>query len=119
MPLDGLVPSLAASGAIAKTPLTLIAGDLALDIFIVRGDDAFEIDENLAPVPGGASAPGNWKLYIQPPDHLNEEVTAAVDGSEHLAVGKPAAGQQQSASNESQPALAIDADALRRIGSAQ
>lgn len=116
-PLDGLASTIAASGATADAPFTMIAGDLHLEIYIVRGDDAFTIEENLAPVPGGASAPVTWVLYIQPPAHLVDAVATAVDDAEHLKVGKPSMTEEKSQTAAgTAPALTINESALRRLG---
>jgi hypothetical protein len=117
IPLDGPASSLVASGAAAVAPFTLIAGDLYLDVYVVRGDAAFTVEENLAPVPGGASAPNTWALYIQPPTHLVGMVTAAVDGAEHLRVGKPTPDAASQAAVSTAPELTINESALRRLGS--
>jgi len=116
-PLDGLASTIAASGAAADAPFTAIAGDLRLAIYIVRGDDAFTIEENLAPVPGGASAPGTWLLYIQPPAHLVDAVKAVVDSAEHLKVGKSPTTEPRLPTVAGKAAvLTINESALRRLG---
>lgn len=116
-PLDGLAASIAAAGATADTPLTLIAGDLHLDLYIVRGDDAFTVEENLSPVPGGASSPRDWTLYVQPPPHLLDAVTAATDDTPHLTVGRPPTAEAKSLhAAVTRPAITIDEAALRRQG---
>jgi hypothetical protein len=117
--LDGLAPAIAASGASADNPFTLIADDLHLDLYIVRGDDAFTIEENLAPVPDGASAPSTWTLYLRPPSHLVDAVTAVVDGSEHLKVNKPSATKATSQTVARSTGIpTINESALRRLGAA-
>ncbi|MCV7051737.1 hypothetical protein H7H82_14230 [Mycobacterium heidelbergense] len=120
LPLDGLAPTIAASGAAAETPFILVAGDLRLEIYIIGGDEAFTIEENLAPVPGGASAPNTWALYIQPPGHLLGVVTGAVKDADHLKVGPPTGpgAKQQAAATTGVP-LRINESALRRLGGAQ
>jgi hypothetical protein len=117
VPLDGLASAIAASGAAADAPFTVIAGDLHLDIYIVRGDDAFSVEENLVPVPGGSSAPSTWLLYIQPPAHLRDTLTAVVDGAQHLKVGKPLTTEAKSQiAAGTAPVLTINESALRRLG---
>jgi hypothetical protein len=117
VPLDGLASAIAASGAAADAPFTAIAGVLLLVIYIVRGDDAFTIEENLAPVPGGASAPSTWLLYIQPPAHLRDTAIAVVDDAEHLKVGKLSTTDAKSETVAgTAAALRINESALRRLG---
>lgn len=119
-PLDGLATSIAAAGAAAGTPLTLIAGDLHLDLYIVRGDDAFTVEENLSPVPGGASSPRDWSLYVEPPPHLLDAVTAATGDSPHLTVGRPPTAETKSLNAAAnRPPITIDEAALRRQGEAR
>lgn len=116
-PLDGLASTVAASGAAADAPFTVIAGDLHLEIYIVRGDDAFTIEENLAPVPGGASAPSTWLLYIQPPSHLVDAIKAVADSAEHVTVDKPPTTEAKSQTVAgTSAALRINEPALRRLG---
>lgn len=116
LPLDGLAPSLVASGALAETPIELIAGKLHIEIYVIRGDRAFEVDENLSPVPGGASAPNTWKLYVSPPAHLVDLITSATEDNEHLQVGSPPAGQTSAQASSTSPKLRINESALRRLG---
>jgi hypothetical protein len=119
-PLDGLASAIAASGAAAAAPFAVIAGDLHLDIYIVRGDDAFAIEEDLGPVPGGASAPSTWVLYIQPPTHLVDATTTVVDGTEHLEVGKPSTTEAKSRTAAGTATdSTINESALRRLGAAR
>ncbi len=114
-PLDGLAPSLIASGHLATEPLVLLAGDLRLNLYAIRGDAAFDVEENLAPVPGGGSSPATWKLYVPSPVHLRDTTAAVCAGHDHLASGKaPAATESADSANRSRT-YAFDPAALRQI----
>lgn len=114
-PLDGLAPSLIASGYLATEPLVVIAGDLRLNLYAIRGDAAFEVDENLAPVPGGASCPATWKMYVPSPVHLRDTAADTCAGHDHLTSGKPPAVTESAASANGSRTYAIDPAALRQI----
>lgn len=115
-PVAGVAASIAASATSAEPPFTLIAGSLDLDFHIVRGDDAFAVEENLEPVPGGASAPDDWVLYVRPPNHLTDAVQDAIVGLDHLRVGEPQRSQPIEASAA---AVTIDESALLRLSGAE
>lgn len=87
-PLDGLAPALIASGYLATEPLVMVAGDLRLNLYAVRGDDAFDVDEDLDPVPGGASSPDNWRIYVPSSAHLRDSVAQACADHDHLVCNK-------------------------------
>lgn len=113
-PLDGIVSSLIASGYLANEPLVLVAGDLRLNVFVVRGDGAFMVEESLSPVPGAASAPEAWRLYVPSPVHLRETVDAACSNDAHLISGKPP-GATKSDSATASRSYSIDPAALQRM----
>ena len=113
-PLDGLAPSLIAGGYLATEPLVVVAGDLQLNLYAVRGDAAFDVEENLNPVPGAASSPADWRMYVPSPLQLRETVAEACAGQEHLTSGKPPAAAQAAAASASR-SYAIDPTALRQI----
>jgi hypothetical protein len=113
-PMDGIASSLIASGYLANDPLVLVAGDLKLNMFAVRGDAAFAVEENLAPVPGAASAPETWRLHVPSPAHLRETVDAACSNDAHLVSGKPPVAAE-SASATSSRSYSIDPAALQQI----
>lgn len=113
-PLDGIASALIASGHLMNEPLVLVAGDLRLNVFAVRGDDAFAVEENLSPVPGAASAPDTWRLYVPSPVHLRETVDAACSNGEHLSSGEPRVGTE-SASASASRSYSIDPVALQQI----
>jgi hypothetical protein len=114
-PLDGLAPSLIAGGYLSTEPLVVVAGDLRLNLYAVRGDAAFGVEEDLSPVPGAASSPANWRMYVPSPVQLRETVAEACAGQEHLTSGKPPAATEAAASTSAGRSYAIDPAALRQI----
>ncbi|MFC0713671.1 hypothetical protein [Cellulomonas biazotea] len=116
-PLDGVVCALIAAGHLDARPATLVDGGLHVDLRFVSGDPSFGVEENLAPVPGGATATVDWRLYINPPTHMAAAVDAACAASVHLVRGEaPAVIDSESAARAVQ--WEIDADSLRRINGA-
>lgn len=113
-PLDGIASALIASGYLANEPLVLVASDLKLKVFAVRGDNAFAVEENLSPVPGAASAPETWRVYVPSPAHLRETVDAACSNDTHLISGKPPAATP-SASVTASRSYSIDPAALQQM----
>lgn len=113
-PLNGIASALIACGHLANEPLVLVAGDLQLKVFAVRGDDAFGVEENLSPVPGAASAPETWRMYVPSPVHLRETIDAACSNNAHLVSGKPPVATE-SASATASRSYSIDPIALQRM----
>lgn len=72
-------------------PIVLEADPVRVSIYTVSGANALNLDENLSPVPGGASAT-DWKVYVPASAPLDAEVTAAVAGSSHLSTDEPPGG---------------------------
>jgi hypothetical protein len=114
-PLDGLASSLIASGYLATEPLVVVAGDLRLNLYAVRGDAAFAVEEDLSPVPGAASSPADWRMYVPSPAHLRDNVAEACAGQYHLTSGKPPAATGTAAAASATRTYAIDPAALRQI----
>lgn len=112
VPLRGLGPALVAAGHLERQPLVLVAGSLHLSIDVVTGAAALAHEENLAPVPGGGSAPADWTLHV-PTDHpLGSAVESATALSPRLSADsapKPEAAKAVAASGP------VDSDALRRL----
>lgn len=114
--LNGIAAALIANGHLASEPVVLVAGDLRLNVYAVRGDDAFSVEENLSPVPGGASAPDAWRLYVPSPFHLRETVDAACAAETHLVSGKPpAVTESASAGAAASRTYSIDPAALQQM----
>lgn len=99
---------LIAGGHLEKTALTLVAGDLHLEVTTVSGDSALSLDENLNPVPGGASAE-SWTIYLPQCGPLEAAIRDAAKAHEHLSADDPPAPAAQPAAS-----AALDESALRR-----
>jgi hypothetical protein len=82
---------LIAGGHLDRHSLVVAAAPVDLSITTVSGTEALTEDENLAPVPGGASATG-WMIYLPAPDPLAGLVRSTVAGSAHLSTGQPPVG---------------------------
>lgn len=105
----GVGRMLVAGGHLERDPITLVAGELQLEIIAVSGDEALSIDENLNPVPGGASADA-WTIHLPPCPPLTSVVEDAAEGHEHLS-SKPAVSAVAKASRGAQT---LDEGALQR-----
>lgn len=101
--------ALIAGGHLDAHPLVLVAGALHLSMTTVSGDGALTLEENLAAVPGAASA-SDWTLYLPAPDPLGPMVTKVAGSHRNLSVGEPPA---EAASVEAASSL-VDLDALAR-----
>lgn len=105
----GVGRQLIAGGHLENEPITLVAEDLYLDITTVSGDEALTIEENLNPVPGGASA-HEWTVHLPPCEPLAAQVEAAANTHECLSAHPPS----PSASEASATEATVNDDALRR-----
>ena len=79
----------------------------------LEGTEALTTDENLAPVPGGASATG-WMLYLPAPDPLADVVRSIVAGSAHLNIGQPPTGATAKTAAMTEAPGLVDLAALAR-----
>lgn len=104
---------LIAGGHLDRYPLVVAAAPVDLAITTVSGTEALTAEENLAPVPGGASATC-WMVYLPAPDPLADVIRSIIAGSAHLSAGQPAAGAAaKTAVTTGAPGL-IDLAALAR-----
>ena len=115
--LDGLGPALIAGGHLESKGLVLCDVGLHVTILVVAGDAALAVDENLNPVPGGASATDGWMLHIPLPGALDASVVAAVERSSHLTVEKPPESAPAAKEEKLEAGSAIDLEALRKEAS--
>ena len=113
--LDGLGPAMIAGGHLESKGLVLCDVGLHVTITVLTADAALRLNENLNPVPGGASATEGWMLYLPLPGALDANVKAAAKRSVHLSV-EPAPNSAPAA-KKGEAASAIDLDALRRESS--
>ena len=108
--LDGLGPALIAGGHLESKGLVFCDVGLHVTVTVVTADAALGVEENLYPVPGGASATDGWMLYIPLPGALDASVKAAAKQSSHLSVEPPPKSALVAKKREGS---AIDLDALR------
>jgi hypothetical protein len=83
--LDGLGPALVAGGHLESDGLVLVDTALHVTIVVLTADRALDVEENLNPVPGGATATEGWKVFVPSPKPLASAVAAAVAKSNHLS----------------------------------
>jgi hypothetical protein len=102
--------ALVAGGHLDANALVLIADALHLSITTVSGDRALTLDENLAAVPGAASAT-ECTLYLPTPDPLGPMITATANRHPRLSAAGPPAESSEHPQSE---AAALDLDALAR-----
>lgn len=113
--LDALTPAavaLVAPGHFEREPLTLRAEPLRLTIGTVSGERAFRAfeEENLNPVPGGASAT-HWVMHIPRPVALVPLIDSVVANLDHVSTNPPP--DESAAKSESNHKLAIDLKRLK------
>lgn len=114
-PLKGLGPALIAGGHLESKGLVLVDTGLHLTIRVLTSDAAFEVEENLNPVPGGASATDGWIVYFPSVGPLDDAIKAAVKNSSHFSTDDPPASAPAQKSERVGQSL-IDIDALRGLG---
>ena len=86
--LAAVGPRLVAARHLEKSPVVLNAEPVHLSIYTVSGAEAMNLEENLAPVPGGASAT-SWKVYVPASEPLGADISAAVAGSASITTEPP------------------------------
>lgn len=86
----GVGRMLVSGGHVEADPLVLIAGDLWLEITTVSGDAALTLEENLNPVPGGASAEG-WTLHLPAGGPLAKFVKDLAKSEPNISSDEPSA----------------------------
>ena len=89
--LDGLGPALIAGGHLESKGIVLVDEGLHLTIRVLTADAALDVDENLNPVPGGASTTDGWTIYFPPAGPLDKALSSAVKSSPHLSTAEPPA----------------------------
>ena len=87
--LDGIVPALIAGGHFEQKGFVLHDTSFHITFLVVTADPALYVEENLNPIPGGASATEDWVLYIPLCGTFDELVEAKVQSSSHLTVQQP------------------------------
>jgi hypothetical protein len=114
-PLAGLGPALVAGGHLESKGLVLVDIGLHLTIVVLTGDAALDVEDNLNPVPGGASATTGWTLHIPAVGALDKVLSAAVKDSPHLSTKEaPASAPKRAPTSIAESP--VDLDALRSLG---
>jgi hypothetical protein len=101
---------LVAGGHLDKHPITLVAGAVNCTIGTVSGTAALSLEENLSPIPGGASAI-EFTLHLPTPDPLEDLVRTTAQRSRHLSAEPPAPADPRQVSDQRQ---LVDFEALAR-----
>lgn len=110
--LDTARPALLALVSGAHTDrhaLVLVAAVLHLSVTTLSGDSALTLDENLAIVPGAATAE-TWTLFLPAPDPLGDLVRATAAQHSRLSAEEP----PSDAAAETKTASLVDLEALGR-----
>ncbi|GIH11226.1 hypothetical protein Rhe02_92930 [Rhizocola hellebori] len=113
-PLQGIGPALIAAGHLETAPLVLVGGPLHVSITVVTGAAVTTAEENLSPVPGGASATADWVLYLPNPASFSAALSAAVAKSRHLSLATPPTESNRS-SEAGVKASMVDLTALQGL----
>jgi hypothetical protein len=111
----GLGPALVAGGHLESKGLVLVDEGMHVTIVVMTADAALGVEENLSPIPGGASATEEWTLYVPASGPLDATIAAAVKDSKHLSAESPPESAPSKKKAESSGASTIDVDALRRL----
>ena len=114
-PLSGLGPALIAGGHLESKGLVLVDVDLHLTVSVMTADAALEVEENLNPVPGGASATEGWILYLPQVGPLDTSIAAAVKKSSHLSADPPPTSAPSAKTEGRSRESLIDVEALRKM----
>jgi hypothetical protein len=99
---------LVAGGHLDHHPVVVVADPVHLSITTVSGAGATTVDENLEPVPGGASAAA-WTVYLPTPDPLGDAVRAVTAANVHLRAEEPPAPVEAKRSTGTAGVLNVDA----------
>jgi hypothetical protein len=103
----GVGRMLIAGGHLEADPIVVVAGDLWLEIATVSGDAALTLEENLNPVPGGASAE-DWTVHLPADGPLAKFVKDVAKSDPHLSSDEPSAATR-SALRETESVLSAAA----------
>jgi hypothetical protein len=79
---------LVAGGHLDRMPLTVVAAPIYCTIGTVSGTAALSLEENLDPVPGGATAT-EFVVYLPTPTPIARMVEETATGSPHLSAAAP------------------------------
>jgi hypothetical protein len=113
-PLRGIGPALIAAGHLESTPVVVVSGLLHVSITVATGAAVSSVEENLNPVPGGASATQDWTLHLPNPATFAAALAAITNRSPHLSV-EPAPTEDDSSDKMNVKAGLVDLAALRGL----
>ena len=113
--LGGLGPALIAGGHLESNGLVLVDVGIHLTLFVATGDAALRVEENLNPVPGGATATNDWMLHLPAVEPLNASIATAVARSSHLSAAKPPSSPLTENVQGSKRESPIDLEALQNM----
>ncbi len=108
----GIGRMLIGGGHLTKSPITLVADSVHLEITTISGNAAVGMSENLAAVPGAAAAE-DWTLYLPSPDPLKDAVAAIAEAHPCLSVGEAPAPAVKTEASHERP---LNVDALKEWG---
>lgn len=104
--------ALIAGGYLDRHPITLIAGTVDCTIQTVTGTRAFDVDENLNPVPGAGTAT-QFTVHLPSPEPHGGLVRRVADSHPGLSAEEPSAPAQE---DTARSGSFIDLAALERLG---
>jgi hypothetical protein len=102
--------ALVAAGHLDKYAIVVVADPIYLNITTVSGSAATDLEEDLGPVPGGATATG-WTVFLPTPDPVGDAVRTGVAGLPHFSADEPP-GETMTKSASSEEANVLNLDAL-------
>ncbi len=101
---------LVAGGHLDKYALVVVADPVYLNITTTSGVAATNLNEDLGPVPGGATST-EWTIHLPTPDPLGDAVRSAVSGVSHVSADDPP-GESMSKSSPAEQANVLNLAAL-------
>src|SRR5437870_10303269 len=102
---------LVAGCILARQPIVLVDDPNYLSITTVSGSAVFQMEENLEPVPGGATVSG-WTVFVPTPEPHADAINQALNGIAHISTAEPPApSEKESLVMRADP---IDLGALKR-----
>ena len=117
--LYGLGPALIAGGHLESKGLVLVDVGLHLTVSAITADAALQVEENLNPVPGGASATEGWILYLPQVGALDAIIAEVVGKSAHLSADPPPTSAPAARAEGRSRESLIDVEALRKMETKQ
>ena len=117
--LYGLGSALIAGGHLESKGLVLVDVGLHLTVSVITADAALQVEENLNPVPGGASATEGWILYLPQIGAFDAIIAEVVEKSAHLSADPPPTSAPATRAEGRSRESLIDVEALRKMETKQ